>query len=38
VRVVAGIEDPLTVMAAGRASVEGDVRLAMRIEAMFGAA
>jgi eukaryotic-like serine/threonine-protein kinase len=38
VRVMAGIEDPLTVMAAGRASVEGDVRLAMRIEAMFGAA
>jgi eukaryotic-like serine/threonine-protein kinase len=38
VRVMAGIADPLTVMAAGRASVEGDVRLAMRIERMFGAA
>jgi class 3 adenylate cyclase len=37
VRVVAGIEDPLTVMAAGRGSVEGDVRLATRLEGMFGA-
>jgi eukaryotic-like serine/threonine-protein kinase len=37
VRVVAGIEDPLTVMVAGRCSVEGDARLAVRLEGMFGA-
>jgi hypothetical protein len=36
VRVVAGIEDALTVMVAGRCSVEGDAVLAMRLEAMFG--
>jgi hypothetical protein len=37
VRVAAGIQDPLAVMVAGRCSVEGDVRLAMRMEGMFGA-
>jgi class 3 adenylate cyclase/tetratricopeptide (TPR) repeat protein len=37
VRVVAGIQDALTVMVAGRCSVEGDVILAVRLEAMFGA-
>jgi class 3 adenylate cyclase len=36
VRVIAGIEDALTVMVAGRCSVEGDVVLAMRLEDMFG--
>jgi class 3 adenylate cyclase len=36
VRVVAGLQDPLTVMVAGRCSVEGDVILAARLEAMFG--
>jgi class 3 adenylate cyclase len=37
VRVVAGLQDPLTVMVLGRCSVEGNVRLAMRLEGMFGA-
>ncbi|MFI5028756.1 MAG: SCP2 sterol-binding domain-containing protein, partial [Solirubrobacterales bacterium] len=37
VRVVAGMENPLTAMVAGRCSVEGDVTLAVRLEAMFGA-
>jgi predicted lipid carrier protein YhbT len=37
VRVIAGVEDALTVMVAGRCSVEGDVLLAVRLEAMFGA-
>jgi predicted lipid carrier protein YhbT len=37
VRVVAGIQDPLPLMMTGRCSVEGDVRLAMRLEGMFGA-
>jgi len=36
VRVTAGVEDALTVMVAGRCSVEGDVVLAMRVEDMFG--
>jgi eukaryotic-like serine/threonine-protein kinase len=36
VRVVAGLQDPLTVMVAGRCSVEGDVVLVARLEAMFG--
>jgi class 3 adenylate cyclase len=37
VRVAAGIQDPLTAMIAGHCSVEGDVRLAARLEGMFGA-
>jgi eukaryotic-like serine/threonine-protein kinase len=37
VRVVAGVQDALTTMVAGRCSVEGDVTLAVRLEAMFGA-
>ncbi len=37
VRVIAGVEDALTVMVAGRCSIEGDVVLAMRLEDMFGA-
>jgi len=37
VRVAAGIEDPLAAMVAGRGSVEGDVRLSVRLQAMFGA-
>ncbi|MGB7588122.1 MAG: SCP2 sterol-binding domain-containing protein, partial [Solirubrobacterales bacterium] len=36
VRVIAGIEDALTAMVAGRCSVEGDVVLAMRLEGIFG--
>ncbi len=36
VRVAAGIEDALAAMVAGRCSVEGDVVLAARLEAMFG--
>ncbi len=36
VRVLAGKQDPLTAMVAGRCSVEGDVTLAARLEAMFG--
>lgn len=37
VRVIAGVEDALTVMVAGHCSIEGDVVLAMRLEDMFGA-
>jgi class 3 adenylate cyclase/tetratricopeptide (TPR) repeat protein len=37
VRVVAGVQDALTAMVAGRCSVDGDVILAVRMEAMFGA-
>jgi hypothetical protein len=37
VRVVAGMENPLSVMVTGRCSVEGDVTVAARQEAMFGA-
>lgn len=37
VRVVAGTQDPLQPMIVGRGSVEGDVRLAARLQAMFGA-
>lgn len=37
VRVVAGVEEPLAAMVAGRCSVEGDVGVAVRLEAMFGA-
>lgn len=37
VRVIAGIENPLAVMVTGRCSVEGDVSVAARQEAMFGA-
>jgi len=36
-RVMAGLEDALTAMVAGRSSVEGDVVVAVRQEAMFGA-
>lgn len=36
VRVMAGIEDPLSVMVTGRCSVEGDVIVAAGQEAMFG--
>jgi class 3 adenylate cyclase/tetratricopeptide (TPR) repeat protein len=36
VRVTAGIENPLSVMVTGRCSVEGDVMVAARQEAMFG--
>lgn len=36
VRVMAGIDDPLSVMVAGRCSVEGDVTVAARLEMMFG--
>jgi class 3 adenylate cyclase/tetratricopeptide (TPR) repeat protein len=36
VRVIAGIEDPLSVMVTGRCSVEGDVTVAARQEVMFG--
>jgi class 3 adenylate cyclase len=37
VRIAAGLQDPLAAMVAGRCSVEGDVRLGMRLEGMFGA-
>lgn len=37
VRVMAGIESPLSVMVTGRCSVEGDVTVGARLEAMFGA-
>ena len=37
VRVLAGVQNPLVVMASGRCSVEGDVLVAARLEAMFGA-
>ena len=36
VRVLAGVQSAVTAMAAGRCSVEGDVILAARLEAMFG--
>ena len=36
VRVAAGVQDPLPAMVAGRGSVEGDVRLSVRLQAMFG--
>jgi len=38
VRVVAGVDTAITAMAAGRCSIEGDVMLAVRLEAMFGGA
>lgn len=37
VRVMAGLESPLSVMVTGRCSVEGDVTVGARLEAMFGA-
>ncbi len=37
VRVLAGVQNAVTAMAAGRCSVEGDVILAARLESMFGA-
>jgi hypothetical protein len=37
VRVLAGVQNAVTAMAAGRCSVEGDVILAARLETMFGA-
>jgi hypothetical protein len=37
VRVMAGIESPLSAMVSGRCTVEGDVVIAARQEAMFGA-
>lgn len=37
VRVVAGTQDPIAAMIAGRCRVEGNVRLAARLEGMFGA-
>jgi len=37
VRVSAGVQEAVTAMAMGRFSVEGDVILAVRMEAMFGA-
>jgi class 3 adenylate cyclase/tetratricopeptide (TPR) repeat protein len=36
VRVVAGTQSALTAMVAGRCSVEGDLTVAVRLEAMFG--
>lgn len=36
VRVAAGIENPLAVIASGRCSFEGEVALVLRLEAMFG--
>lgn len=36
VRVVAGTESPLSIMVGGRCSVEGDLTVAARLEAMFG--
>jgi class 3 adenylate cyclase len=36
VRAAAGLQDAVTAMAAGRCSVEGDVTVAVRVEAMFG--
>ncbi len=35
--VVAGVQSPLTAMVAGRCSIEGNLALAVRPEAMFGA-
>lgn len=37
VRIVAGLQEPLAAMVAGRCSVEGDVLVAARLQAMFGA-
>lgn len=37
VRVMAGLEDPLSLMVAGRCRVEGDVIVAARLEDIFGA-
>jgi class 3 adenylate cyclase len=37
VRVLAGVQNAVTAMAAGRCTVEGDVILAARLETMFGA-
>jgi class 3 adenylate cyclase len=37
VRVIAGVQSAVTAVTAGRGSVEGDVILAARLEAMFGA-
>ena len=36
VRVIAGVQDAISVIVAGRCSVEGDALLAVRLEAMFG--
>ena len=36
VRVTAGLQNPVTAMAAGRSRVDGDVILAARLETMFG--
>jgi class 3 adenylate cyclase len=36
VRVIAGVQNAMTAMTAGRCSVEGDVLLAARMEVMFG--
>lgn len=38
VRVMAGVDNAITAMAGGHCSVEGDVMLAVRMEAMFGGA
>ncbi|HWC48421.1 MAG TPA: AAA family ATPase [Solirubrobacterales bacterium] len=38
VRVIAGVDNAITAMAAGRCSVEGDVMVAVRLEAMFSGA
>jgi class 3 adenylate cyclase/tetratricopeptide (TPR) repeat protein len=37
-RVMAGADNPLAVMARGRGSIEGDLTVAIRLEAMFGGA
>jgi putative sterol carrier protein len=34
---MAGTQDPVTTMAAGRGDVEGDLLVAARLEPMFGA-
>lgn len=36
VRIMAGVDNAITAMAAGRCSIEGDVMVAPRLEAMFG--
>ena len=38
IRVIAGEQDPVTSMAAGRCRVEGDLLVAALLEPMFGAA
>ncbi len=38
IRVMAGTQDPVTAMASGRCSIEGDLLLAARLDAMFGGA